>query len=891
MQKPAHVKLLQVLVAALSSLAVFQPALAQTASADTIQALKLVAPRSGWLLADNRLFWTDSLGAEWSEITLTQPNAPLVSGAFFSQQGEGWTVESAADGTALTIAHTPDKGAHWSYSSIASPFTEASVFNGISHPFFADSRNGWISLSIQSSSAFRRGLLLHTTDGGLHWTPTPNPPVGADLLFTDTTHGWTGPGPNGDELFATADAGQTWHASNLPKPSAALAHTNSTITLPIFTDAAHGSLLRTYLGDTGTTVIRYDTTDAGATWQPTVLPASTTFATLAPLSQSLPTIALSKQTGLTSTPATLTPLHSSFSTEANGWVLFSAGTCIPQTGVCTQSRSLMATQDGGHTFLSLGRIPGLELESTQQTNVPKKISSSAAAPTPASSFPVTGVLGFDACTLPTVAQLQTWWTGSPYKTVGTYIGGNEFACASGLSNLTPAYVSSVLTQGWEIVPIWVGPQAPGGTFTYSISTTPATATAQGVAEADSAVAQMISLGMNQGSTIAYDMEAYSYTVAANVATTQAFIQGWDSELHAKGYLAAVYSGHNEFDTWTATTVTPAIDTIWFTYFFSSGVTCGTTCNTVYPTTIDLPANYWLNHHRSRQTSSSFNSTYGGLTLNIDEDYTDAAFEVATNVVLTAKKTGAGCGTIATATINNSLDTSIDTAISCGTGCTSATASFAPTDTVTLTATPATNSVFASWSGCTSVSGTTCTVATTAAITVTATFNAAPTFALTVAKAGTGTGTVKSSDNFISCGTTCSASYIAGTSVTLTVTPGTGSLFGNWAGCTSTSGTTCSVTTGTAASTVTATFNPAPTFAAALSTTTLAIVGGQSATDTLTISPHGRLHRHLQPARLLRTPHLRHLHLQPHHPHRSRGWSQTHLDPDHHDHPCLHSLHR
>jgi hypothetical protein len=82
--------------------------------------------------------------------------------------------------------------------------------------------------------------------------------------------------------------------------------------------------------------------------------------------------------------------------------------------------------------------------------------------------------------------------------------------------------------------------------------------------------------------------------------------------------------------------------------------------------------------------------------------------------------------------------------------------------------------------------------------------ASTSYALTVRKAGTGTGTVTSSPTGINCGTACTASYASGTSVRLTATPATGSRFSSWSGgCTGTS-TTCT-TTMTAAKTVTASF--------------------------------------------------------------------------------------
>jgi alpha-tubulin suppressor-like RCC1 family protein len=80
----------------------------------------------------------------------------------------------------------------------------------------------------------------------------------------------------------------------------------------------------------------------------------------------------------------------------------------------------------------------------------------------------------------------------------------------------------------------------------------------------------------------------------------------------------------------------------------------------------------------------------------------------------------------------------------------------------------------------------------------------PRFTLTVTKAGMGSalGTVSSTPGNISCGANCSDTYVSGTVVTLTASPGL--LLTSWTGCDAVSGSTCTVTMNSARS-VTATF--------------------------------------------------------------------------------------
>ena len=78
--------------------------------------------------------------------------------------------------------------------------------------------------------------------------------------------------------------------------------------------------------------------------------------------------------------------------------------------------------------------------------------------------------------------------------------------------------------------------------------------------------------------------------------------------------------------------------------------------------------------------------------------------------------------------------------------------------------------------------------------------------LTVAKTGTGSGTVISSPAGINCGTSCAADFASGAQVTLTATAAAGSSFGSWSGgaCAGSTAPSCTVTM-SAATTLQASF--------------------------------------------------------------------------------------
>lgn len=147
-------------------------------------------------------------------------------------------------------------------------------------------------------------------------------------------------------------------------------------------------------------------------------------------------------------------------------------------------------------------------------------------------------------------------------------------------------------------------------------------------------------------------------------------------------------------------------------------------------------------------------------------------------------------TLSVAVSGNGRVVSAPAGIDCGASCS---ASFAPTATVTLTATPATGQVFGGWGGDCAGSAATCTLGLQAARTVTARFAppAPSSYALQVSVSGSGR--VVSQPAGIDCGSTCSASFAAASSVVLTATPAAGQVLSGWGGACTGAGATCTVT--------------------------------------------------------------------------------------------------
>lgn len=223
--------------------------------------------------------------------------------------------------------------------------------------------------------------------------------------------------------------------------------------------------------------------------------------------------------------------------------------------------------------------------------------------------------GFDACTAPSLDALGAW-LASPYRAVGIYIGGVNRACADG--NLSASWVSSATAGGWSLFPLYVGLQAPCASQKDLKRIDPGSAAAQGSAAAADAVSRAQLFGLQAGVPIYFDMESYATNDPACTQTVQQFVSAWVDTLHASGYVAGIYGSASSAIRDMVAVVTAggsAPDQIDIGHWNGQESVFGDAY---------VPDSYWANHQRIHQYRGGHKETWGGVTINVDDDYLDGA---------------------------------------------------------------------------------------------------------------------------------------------------------------------------------------------------------------------------------------------------------------------------
>ncbi len=154
-----------VLLTLLASLAP-APTQAQSNAAASIRGFGLAAPGAGWLLFGDKLYWTDTDGADWREIT--PPQTGDILAVDFVDPDTGWTLFSSADG--FSLAQTVDAGRGWDLWPVSLPLDDSLPPAAAVEMDWLDPQNARLTIKHQTGTNFDLRSSFISRDGGRTWT-------------------------------------------------------------------------------------------------------------------------------------------------------------------------------------------------------------------------------------------------------------------------------------------------------------------------------------------------------------------------------------------------------------------------------------------------------------------------------------------------------------------------------------------------------------------------------------------------------------------------------------------------------------------------------------------------------------------------------------------------
>jgi hypothetical protein len=538
---------------------------------------------------------------------------------FFLDSRYGWIVlglRSSSNSSLGVLLFTDDGGTTW----IERPsLPEAGSIR------FLTTQDGWLA------GGRAGGDLWSTHDGGITWASmaisVPIDCSGCRVQsglpsFQDLVHGFlsvyiNSVGHNYVAVYGTYDGGHSWQNTDVIEYDSIVA-----------TSSVESHVVRAFSSTDRSLTIQFDR-DAVTTVIPEKL--------------------------LTGKPVSV-----QFTDSHNGWIIWSAEICTDSLSRCTRQQEVLSATDGGRTLgVITPPLASAAEEAAPTISAPIPISAapiesagsqislgaalidiplerSVAHSQAIGPIPSAMSKGFDMICGLSPTSMQSLWSNAnnSYRNTGIYLGGCDVSCVppTGIdscgthfptctissdgtkctypppsgkvksvnTHLTPSDLSTTLTQGWGLIPAWVGEQAPSpcqypANAFFSIGTSPLS---EGAAEADAAMARANSLGII--GIIYYDMEYYSPGYTSCSATVVSFLQGWVNELQSHGYKAGIYIHNlNKSD---LASMSPKPDSTWVTDWGSTATTAPTTLST-----------YWINQYCNDGTIASGNYCSDAVT--------------------------------------------------------------------------------------------------------------------------------------------------------------------------------------------------------------------------------------------------------------------------------------
>ena len=144
------------------------------------------------------------------------------------------------------------------------------------------------------------------------------------------------------------------------------------------------------------------------------------------------------------------------------------------------------------------------------------------------------------------------------------------------------------------------------------------------------MATAASFGYGKGSPVYFDLESYPRNNATCTKAVLTFLSGWTRRLHTDGYKSGVYasasSGITDLDTKYHVKGYPRPDDIWIADWAGS-------TGLANPA---IPGSDWAGHKRLHQFYGGHNETWGGVTVDVDDNAVGGMVASARATHITAK---------------------------------------------------------------------------------------------------------------------------------------------------------------------------------------------------------------------------------------------------------------
>jgi len=586
----------------------------------------LVDNESLWLKTGNNLYYTKDTGETWSDISpATRMIEPYLVVSFPGpEQGFALYLTQTDTELDLELYQSTSQGEAW--SAVVGDLQE-NIRKQFLYPIGAiqmqwlNNKQAFVLVKESTSSNFSQGLLFFTDDGGKHWQSLDIPAAEA-FVFTNREVGYILNPADSKTLYRSLDGGESWSLFEVQLPEAPTWEMTR-LGLPVITDD-----LQVFLP--------LDMTEDGINEHKflALLPENRKPGLQAELN-----LADVQDIQVEESENPLLPAVDHYINEIQTqdgkdfWVSLSSGECQSISSdenddqiTCHSTWQILRSDGEGSDWVNVTLPDGKDLASKQFSTQSSFSQIDLNSDIQASEWvQIYQGHAFDACEIPTLAQLNTWYSKSPYRAVNAYIGGISRLCAN--TPLSSTYFRNMYQQGWRFILTWVGHQSSCSGLRYPFPDDVNQAYQYGVDNANLARARLQQYSLSNpdgsGAIVYLDLEYFTYSTKCSNAA-RAYVNGWTTRLSQLGIRSGLYTTsyilkENKFHA-----ISKPPSAVWIAEWYSPP---GYRPNQTVWNLNHLSNDLWVSNQRILQYTKTHSQTWGGVSLSIDSDVSNGPVSV------------------------------------------------------------------------------------------------------------------------------------------------------------------------------------------------------------------------------------------------------------------------